>query len=260
MFTTNHFIWLAICAALLAALIFGMVKFKPPQKLAFTIACVCAAISEIVKTLAQVEILPTASGGYTAYIDPSQMPLHLCSIQIFIIFAVRFLKDGRLKQTLLAFMYPTCALLPVLALLIPTSLNSDGGNAFTTVMPYQYFLYHTMLIALGIYIAKSGAVKFKVKHIFTSLAIMLLFAYIAIYANSAFASVDYSTGSAVVENISNLFFIYGLPSSVKLFTITQKWQWLLYFFCVVALVAAAFTLMYLPFILKNRKQSAGARE
>lgn len=95
-------------------------------------------------------------------------------------------------------------------------------------------------------------VKFRARHILTSVSVMGVMAYFAIYVNSALASVDYSSGSAVVESVTNFFFVYGLP--VDLFAITEKWQWLLYFFCLVALVAAVFALMYLPFILKNRKQ------
>ncbi|MCD8373084.1 MAG: YwaF family protein [Clostridia bacterium] len=261
MFTTNHFIWLAVCAVILAALIVLMAKFKPSQKLVLTVACICAALSESVKTLSMVEILPTISGGYTVYIDTQNLPFHLCSIQIFIIFAVRFMKEGKLRDTLLAFMYPTCALLPVLALMIPNVFSYiDVSDAFTAAMPYQYFLYHTMLIALGVYIAMTGAAKFRVRHIFYSVAIMCIIAYAAIYLNSAFASVDYSQGYAVVENITNFFYVYGLPKTLNLFTITEKWQWLAYFFCLVALVVVVFTIMYLPFILKNRKREALAAD
>lgn len=255
MFTTNHFIWLAICAVFLAALIVAMIKLKPTEKQALTFACILAAASEITKTLARVEILPTSSGGYTAFIDPSQIPLHLCSIQVFFIFAVRFLKKGKIRDTLLAFMYPTCIVSPLFSLAIPTVFSTtDVSSAFTNVMPYQYFLYHTMLIGLGIYIAKSGIVQFRFKHIISSVVLMFVLAYIAIYANSALSTVDYSTGSAIVEDVVNFFFVYGLPKAVKLFTITEKWQWLLYFFCLIALVTAIFTLMFLPFILHNRKK------
>lgn len=125
----------------LAALIAAMVKFKPSQKLVLTVACVIAATAEVVKTLARVEILPTSSGGYTAYIQTQYLPLHLCSIQIFFIFAIRFMKEGRLRNTLLAFMYPTCVIGPIFSLLMPPVFNNtDVSRAFTAVMPHQYFL------------------------------------------------------------------------------------------------------------------------
>lgn len=254
MFTVYHFIWLAICMPLCAVALWQLKKRKPPLKKVLSLACIVCVLSEVIKTLSVLKMVPSTDGTTMhLYMEMQHLPLHLCSIQILFIFYARFAREGKAKETLLAFMYPSCILGAFFALMLPSifSTSIDVTEAFTHPMAYQFFLYHTMLVVLGAYIAMSGEIHFTGKHYLSSMGILGVLAFVSLYMNSIFATPTYVNGELVsVEYSTNFFFTQRTPIGVEL---TTKGDWFLYMGIILTLAVVLVGLFYLPFILKDRK-------
>lgn len=259
MFTVYHFIWLAICIPLCAVALWQLKKRKPPLKKVLSLACIVCVLSEVIKTLSVLKMVPSTDGSTMhLYMEMQHLPLHLCSIQILFIFYARFAREGKAKETLLAFMYPSCILGAFFALMLPSifSTSIDVTEAFTHPMAYQFFLYHTMLVVLGTYIAMSGEIHFTGKHYLSSMGILGVLAFVSLYMNSIFATPTYVNGELVsVEYSTNFFFTQRTPIGVEL---TTKGDWFLYMGIILTLAVVLVGLFYLPFILKVRKAKKNA--
>ena len=197
-----------------------------------------------------------ASDGTTMhlYVETGHLPLHLCSIQILLIFYTCFANEGKIKEALLAFMYPTCVAGAFLAIMMPSIFTAsiDISQAFTHPLAYQYFLYHAMLVVLGVYIPMSKEVNIQPKHFWSSFGILAGLAVISIYLNSMFATPTYVNDELVsVDYSPNFFFTQRTPIGIEL---TQMWQWYLYFAIIVLLGFGLLLAFYLPYILKNKKR------
>lgn len=255
MFTIYHFIWLFICALVLVASFVFLHRKKPALQKVLSAACVLSVISEVIKTFSVLEMVPSADGSTLyPYLEMQHLPLHLCSIQLIFIFYTRFSSNSKLRETLLAFMYPTCTMGALLAIAMPSIFSNsiDVSQAFTHPLAYQYFLYHVLLIVLGIYIARCGEVDIRPKHFLSSLGILGGLGVLSLYLNSIFAVPTYVNGDLVsVDYSPNLFFTIKTPIGIPL---TEKWHWLVYIGIIALLAVVLLALFYLPFFLKNRKK------
>ena len=254
MFTWRHFVWLAICTVFEVCTITLYKKRHPSLKSVLNSALVICAFSEITKVLSTIEMVPSSDGSMIfPYIPLNHLPLHLCSIQILLIIYVRFTSNEKMRETILAFMYPTCLFGAIAALLMPSIFTTTipVEKAFVSPISYQFFSFHAMLIALGVIIALSGEVKFNKKQFYSTLAIFFVVGFVSLYVNSMFASPVYENGKLIsVEFWPNFFFTYNNPLGIK---VTEKWQWMLYLVIVSAIAVILTSLSYLPFIRKNRK-------
>ena len=199
------------------------------------------------------ELVPSSDGTTMyPYLMPQHLPFHLCSIQIIIIFYVKLAKDGKLKDALMAFLYPTCIFGAVLALVMPSIFTGgtvELSQAFTHPLPYQYFLYHTMLIILGISIIITGEVDIRRKHYFSTVGILGILAFISVYLNSWMAAPTYVSGELMnVDYTPNFFFTVKLPFDV---VYTEIWQWYLYVGGIAVAGPIVIALFYLPFFKKK---------
>ena len=251
MFSIQHFIWVAISLALIAAGLVALKKKKPSLRQVLTIACIGCVASELIKVFSCIELIPSADGSILyPYLELQHLPLHLCSIQIFFIFYCRFGKgsiaESKAKQLILQFMYPTCAIGAPFALALPSIFNTTitVSQAFTHPIAYQTFLYHAMLIILGIYIPMSGEVSFSWKTYRKTMGILGLITFAQIYLNSLFANVTYVNGKlASVDYVTNFFFVFRTPIGLALNT---KLAWFIYVGILVALAFVLVWLLYLP--------------
>lgn len=254
MFTTNHFIWLAISIALIIVSTVLLVKHKPDINKVLTVACVGAVMSEFTRAFSLMQLVPSADGGtLTPFLEVHNLPFHLCSVQVLLIFYTRFAKEGKLRTAILAFMYPTCAIGAFIALFIPIIFEADISitQAFTHPIAYQYFLYHSMLVILGIYIAACKQVPIKGHHCFTTIGILFGMSLISIYLNSWMAMATYRNGEVVsVDYTPNFFFTYDPPVP---FEFTSISQWYVYYLILVGLVFVFASLFYIPFFKKKDK-------
>ena len=81
MFSVNHFIWLAISFAAMAAALCYLKKNKPSLVSVLSVCCVLCILSEVTKTFSVLEMVPSSDGSTMhAYLEMGQVPLHLCSI------------------------------------------------------------------------------------------------------------------------------------------------------------------------------------
>ena len=253
MFSIPHLIWLAISIAGIFFVSRWMLSKHLPLEKLLNVACILAVISEIIKIFANIQMVPSADGtAMHMFMEWRHLPFHLCSIQIFLIFYVRFAESKRNRRAILAFMYPTCIIGAFFALLLP-SIFTNGitpAQAFTHPIAYQFFIYHSMLIILGIYIARSGEVNLTFKDLWPTLAIFYAFGVISLYLNSAFAYPTY-TGTTLlsVENTPNFFFTFRTPINLAL---TEIWQWYVY----IAIIAVLAFLLIGAFFLPFRKKRA----
>lgn len=255
MYSVNHIIWLLCCASLIASILSWLLWNKPPMKNVLSICCVVCVLSELTKVFSSITLVPSADGlKMYPYLEMSNLPLHLCSIHLGSIFYCRFGKEGKAKETLLAFMYPTCSIGAAIALFVPTILSDADAvsRAFTNPHAYEYFLYHTMLIILGLYILLGKQVNLRPKHYVSSITILCVLAFFSLYINSMFASPTYIAGELIsVDFVPNLFFTYAPPIDIPL---TELWHWYVYLAIISLLAISLITLLYIPIFRSVAKE------
>lgn len=254
MFTIRHFIWLFICIIMISFILFSFNKKKPSLDKVLTTALIVSLLSEFTKLTSVIELVPSSNGELLLpYIPLNHLPLHLCSIQIILIAMVKFTNNKERRETLLSFMAPTCFFGALLALLMPSIFTTTITieQAFTHPVSYQFFIFHSMLVALGVIIVKSNEIKWEFKHFKNACILVYLLIILSIYLNSILASPTYVDGKLVsVDFWTNFFFTYQNPLNIKL---TQIWQWYLYLVFEVLLATFLLYIFYMPLIKKSKK-------
>ncbi|MCR5755028.1 MAG: YwaF family protein, partial [Acetatifactor sp.] len=229
-------------------------KKRPNLDRVLTTALIIAVLSEAAKMMGVIKLVPSQNGELMLpYLPMNHLPLHFCSIQIILIAAARFMKGEKQRETLLAFMAPTCTLGGIMALLMPSIFTTTVSveQAFTSVISYQFFIFHTMIIALGLIIANSGQIDWSIKHFKNTVLLVYLLGILSIYLNSMLASPTYKDGKLIsVDFWTNFFFTYQNPLGIQ---ITQLWQWYLYLLIIMLLATLLLYLFYLPLIRKNNR-------
>ena len=194
MFTLNHFIWIGICALAVAALLIWD-KYTPlPYDKVITALTLGATLSECVKMFSS--MIEGYAGGM--HLDPRDLPFHLCSIQLFLIYALKFfVKSEKNREKILGFMSPMMLLGGFLAIMIPTE-----GVDFAVAQVYQYFLYHAMLIFFSLYVIRRRFVRWNVSVLLRNARYLGAAAFFATLMNSML----YSANEEV-----NFFFLVRPP-------------------------------------------------
>ena len=177
MFSTEHFLWLGLCALLIVAGAVFAVKSKLSFDRTLSIVCVLCILSEVVK-LFSVLISEQRSNEYGVFIKETDLPFHLCTIQIFFALFARLTKDEKKRDFAVTFMLPTCALGGLAALLIPTITCS-----FANVRTYQYFLYHAGIIWFSVVCICRSFVKIDFKAFLKTVSCLLVIVFITFYIN-----------------------------------------------------------------------------
>lgn len=262
MFSVYHLIWLAICAALIAICLYITGKKKTPFSSVLDAAALISILSECIKVFSVIRIVPLSDGtGTIPYLELNHLPLHLCSIQILFILYVRSAaEDSPARRRLLGFMFPSCILGAAAALLMPSIYTSTirPDQSFTHLMAYQFFLFHSMLIILGVSIYRRYKDDFSSKDYRNGVVIIVALAVIAIYLNSVFSVPLYENGEVVsIENYTNFFFTYNPPIPVKL---TQVWHWMLYLVILTGVAVGLLTLIYIPVFRNERRRAAFGKQ
>ena len=253
MFTWRHFVWLGICLVGIVAAILLYDKKKPSLNQALNIACIICIYSELSKVFNMIKMVPSTNGELLLpYIESNHLPFHFCSIQILLIYYVRFTSNQKMRENILAFMYPTCIIGAFMALMMPSIFTTSipVEKAFISPISYQFFIYHSMLIALGIIIVKSKEIDWNIKHLRNTLIVIFLLGFLSIYLNSMLASPTYVDGKLVsVDFWTNFFFTYQNPLGIKLTSITQ---WYIYLLIISVLAIVLVSLFFYPLIRKKK--------
>jgi hypothetical protein len=207
MFSLEHFIWIAISIVIIVGALLLQKKFKLSFNFVLNFMLVISVISEVVKISCNLLPSPHTEGGM--YLDPGDLPFHLCSIQIFLMFGLKFfVKSQNTKQVLLGFMAPTQMLGAVIALFVPTV-----GVNFDNIQVWQYFFFHAFLISFAIYIVKEKLVDWKLKNYFYNLGLIGSMALICMWINSFLSVAAEVDGSFRRANFMYLTYppMEGLP-------------------------------------------------
>ena len=176
MFTLNHFILIGISALLITGLLIYDKYRGLSYNTVLNIAVIGSVISECVKVFSS--MIEGYEGGM--HLDPLDLPFHLCSIQLFLFFVLKYFiktEDGR--QRLLGFMIPVAILGGIMATLIPTE-----GVDFANPQVYQFFLYHAMLIFFALYMIIHNHVRWSYGVLLRNLKYLSAVIYAATILNS----------------------------------------------------------------------------
>ena len=102
-FGTKHLLILAVCVAVMV-LGCWFVRKWPLKKLAKTVLGI-GMVSEYIKIFYYIMANEATHGGILPKTD---LPFHLCSIQILFIFIIVYANSQKIKELLLSFMIPSC--------------------------------------------------------------------------------------------------------------------------------------------------------
>ena len=270
MFSTGHLIWIGISLALIAGGFYACRMKRPPIEKILKICLCVGLISEAVKILSVMNILPmvepeilstnsgaeivySATGEFSPYLEMAHLPLELCSLMLFFIAAALILKDQKWRSRLLSLMYITGVVGGILGIILAyiTADYTSVQEYFLSPRVWQYFLYHAMVVTLGLYLGFGGAHKALLNHWKYVLGMLVALDFPTFYLNSLFSQPVYENGKPTgLVYRANFFSSYVNPLGLVL---SQKWQWLLYL-AIRLVIAAVMTFVLLW--LAGRKNTA----
>lgn len=273
MFSWQHFVWIGISIALIIGLFFLFKKVIHVKLDTFLyISAAFVFIQEMIQMIGMMHFLPYAPGHplhgqYAPYFEPKDFPLHLCSIQFITLFLAARQNDPKKRKKILAFFFPTAIFGAFMALLLSNvfTLNEPHDwwmtQCFISPVYYSFFLVHAYLLFAGIYIAVDEKdVDFHFKDCFSGIFAILMLGCGSLILNSAFAVVTRDEKGFLKEIVANanLFFTTDLPFDGLV--LTKKWQWVVYFLILIALVFIVFMLFFLPYYIKDQKKEKSEKE
>ncbi len=236
MFTLEHFIWLGISIIVIVGMLFIQKRFKLDFNIVLNILLVVSVLSELTKTL--YNMIPNPKGNGGMILDPGDLPLHLCSIQIIFMFALKYIKNENTREKLLGFMIPTMLLGAIAALFIPTI-----GVEFTNLQVYQFFIYHAFLIFFAIYLLKEKFVSWNWKVFVRNLAYLGLLAFVVTWLNSGL--------SGTLPRVNFMYLVYPPMENLPLLNLDNGWY--VYFITLASCVIALMAIFHLIVILCTKK-------
>ena len=258
MFSTGHLLWIGICAVLIALGTLACLRRKPPEARMLKICLVTGIASEAVKLFSVMRILPmvdiavnggaldyTRTGQYTPYLEMADLPLELCSLQIAFLAIMLCANRPEWKSRLRALMYITGVIGGVLGIVLAevTVDYSTLREYFTSARIYQFFLYHSMVVTLGLYMGFGPDSDVSLRSFKGTLGMLLALDAPTFYLNSVFSQPVYVGGKP--EGIlyrTNFFSSYVNPLGLVL---TERWQWLAYLAVRLGLASALIALLLL---------------
>ncbi|MCQ2355023.1 MAG: YwaF family protein [Clostridia bacterium] len=233
MFSDNHLILLLICAALITVSTILSVKYKLSSKKASIIFAVICVISEITKDM--VSMVPSEFGGYI--LDQSDIPLHLCSLVVFVMLFIVFTKKESTREKLLSAVAVIGIVAPIFALLIPTV-----GVALDKVITYQYFVYHAALMWFALHHIITGQAELGIRAYKRNLAYLSLIIFLMLYINSALSA----------YGVNFLFLRKPPVDGIPILNLDHGWY--CYFAVLLLIGYGSVTLVHTPFMIKEKKQ------
>lgn len=230
-FGTKHLILVAICAAaiVLGYLVSRKWDLEKLTKYMFTIG----VISELIKVFYYIIANEAVYGGILPKTD---LPFHLCSIQILFVAIVRFINSQKIKELLLSFMIPSCLFGGIAAILIATTSSLNG----MPILSLQYFGYHSAIVIFALVLLTSGVLQLTIRHYVNCLKFLVGLMLFAIYINSI-----------LYDGNPNINFMYvASPPQAGLPWLNEDQGWLVYMLRYSSLVIGCVTLCYIKPIYK----------
>ena len=247
LFGTKHLILIGISIVLIVLFYYLSRKLKHNQvcKTLFYVGIV----SEIIKIFYYTIANEATHGGI---LPKSDLPFHLCSIQIIFITIINFANSEKLKRFLYSFMLPSCLLGGIAAILIATDSSRNG----TFIITLQYFLYHIALVVFSLHLFTTKEIKFDIKDYFNCFKFLLVIMFFAFYINSI-----------VYDGSNSINFMYvASPPQKGLPYLNEDSGWFVYILRYALLIVVCVTGCYIkPIIeaiksLKNKKEKEQIQE
>ena len=235
MFTAEHWIWIGLCAVFITGMcLLSRKKAFSLQQAGWVMTVICV-FSEVSKIMAG--MVESPGGGM--HLDPLDLPFHLCSLMLFVVFYLTFGKEGRVRRLLINFIAVIGTLGSFFAILIPTN-----GTDFSSLPAYQCFVYHAGLLWFSLYLILSRqAVLGTLRSFGENLGLLLLLVFVMLYLNGALSVYDTN------------FFYLTRPPMEGLPYLNLSHGWYAYFLRLTALGTVLIALFHLPFFLKERHKA-----
>ena len=264
MFSTGHLIFIAISLFLIAFGVIMCLKIRPKLSRMINICFALSIISEIVKVLSVIEILPVVepmvengmliyreTGQYAPYIQAEHLPFELCSLQILFMFLSLIIKKDENRKKLYSTMYGTSIIGGTIAVFMASIAPEFETTAAFLSAPraWQFFLYHAMIIVVGIYIGISDESDIRFSDLKWMIVIVLGLDFLSFYLNSMM-SVPYYVGDNIVGLAYgiNYFSSYNNPLGIVMST---KGQYFIYLLIRIVIALILIPIVYLPLKLKK---------
>lgn len=235
LFGYKHIIILVIC---IIAMILGYLfcRNKKFEKVVL-VMLIIGIISEIIKVIYYIVRNEATHGGY---LPKSDLPFHLCSIQIIFIAILNYSKNEKLKRLLMSFMLPSCLIGGIAALLIPTDSARNG----MWIISLQYFGYHVAISVFSLYLLTNKEMKWTIKDLVNCFKLLGLFGLISIYINSM-----------LNDGSGNINFMYTVkPPQDGLPYLNLNQGWFVYILKYASVAVVAIILTYIKPIIEFVKQ------
>lgn len=230
LFGTKHIILIiaSIILIVLGSVLLRKLKFQTMCKLMFYIGI----ISETIKVFYYIIQNEATYGGY---LPKSDLPFHLCSIQIIFFAIICYMNSEKIKRFIISFMLPSCLIGGFAAILIATTTARNGFWIITA----QYFGYHVALVVFAVYLLVSKEITFTIKDYVSCLKFLVLIMFFAFYINSI-----------VYDGSKDINFMYvASPPQEGLLFLNEEKGWLVYILRYAALVLFSVTICYIKPII-----------
>jgi len=240
LFHFKHLVILAVCAVVIVFGVMHAVKHMKVKAM-HRLLLVCGIVSESIKVFTYIALNEGELGGY---LPKSDLPFHLCSIQLIFIGILNFSENEKFKHLLQSFMIPTCLVGGVAALLLATA-SSRNNN----IIMIQYFMYHSAIIIYALYLLLNKDFKFTFKDYVNTICLLFLFFFLAIYINSM---LYYKLDDGTFANI-NFMYVVNPPVDGIPF-LNKSHGWLAYIAHYAFLAVTVISLIYIKPIMNKIKK------
>ena len=235
LFGTKHFI-LMLASALMIVGFFFLIK-----NVSFKTLCKgMLGVGIISETIKIFYFIVANEATHSGVLPKSDLPFHLCSIQILFFVFLNVSKNEKAKKVLLGFMRPSCLFGGIAAILIPTASARS-----TWIITCQYFLYHIALVVFALYLYCTKEIKFDIKDYRNCLIFIFVLMFVSIYLNSILS-----------DGVNNTNFMYVVaPPQEGLPYLNKNNGWLSYIIRYAVLIVVCITLSYIkPIVLAIKEK------
>ena len=168
------------------------------------------------------------------------LPFNLCSLQIFFITALALSHKPQSHTILISFMYPALIGGGVMGSVVPSFVFDHHGLLdFAT---YRFFIYHAMLIFLGLYLYMSKSIKFSSKSFGYGFLVMSMIFIFAVWINGFFG-----------WNKETNFCYFVRPPAEGLPLLNMNNGWAAYVFTFAGICLLIYFFCYLPVFIREIK-------
>jgi len=245
MFSEGHLIWIAISVLIIAVGYMACSYYKPDLNRMLKICFIIGITSEMIKVLCVTNILPmvepevtirggsvaleyVGTGQYTPYMEMAHLPLELCSLMLLFITVALLIKNEVWRKRLLTLMYITGVIGGALGIVFAyvTADYHTVKEYFLSVRVWQFFLYHAMVVTLGLYIGFLSETEVALGGLRETVLSLLALDFPTFYLNSVLSQPVYMKEKPVgILYRTNFFSSYVNPLGIVM---TRKWMWFLY--------------------------------